>query len=48
MVTGTITTIYQRVLDAVVAGPALVIIGEVVAARQAVSADLMNESTISQ
>ncbi len=48
VVTGTITTIYQRVLDAVVAGPALVIIGEVVTARQAVSAELMNESTISQ
>jgi len=36
VVTGTIATIYQRVLDAVVAGPALVIIGEVVNGHESI------------
>ena len=43
VVTGTVNTIYQRVVEASVTGPALVIIGNVVTARQPVCSNLLHQ-----
>lgn len=43
VVTGTINDIYKRVADAAVTGPALVVIGHVVSARQPVALELINQ-----
>ncbi|MDC8831471.1 uroporphyrinogen-III C-methyltransferase [Alteromonas gilva] len=44
VVAGTVSNIYQHVADAAIAGPALVIIGQVVTARQPISVDLLHHS----
>lgn len=43
VVTGTINDIFKRVADAAVTGPALVVIGHVVSARQPVALELINQ-----
>ncbi|NVK57228.1 MAG: uroporphyrinogen-III C-methyltransferase [Alteromonadaceae bacterium] len=44
VVAGTVSNIYQHVADAAITGPALVIIGQVVTARQPISVDLLHQS----
>ena len=43
VITGTVDTIYQRVVEASVTGPALVFIGNVVTARQPVCSNLLHQ-----
>lgn len=44
VIVGTVSDIYQRVLDAAIEGPALTVIGHVVAARQPITVDLLHHS----
>ena len=44
VIVGTVSDIYQRVLDAAIEGPALTVIGHVVSARQPITADLLHHT----
>ncbi|OFI36357.1 uroporphyrinogen-III C-methyltransferase [Alteromonas lipolytica] len=44
VIVGTVSDIFQRVLDAAIEGPALTVIGHVVAARQPITVDLLHHS----
>ena len=44
VIVGSISDIYQRVVDAAIEGPALVVIGQVVSARQPITADLLHHT----